>query len=343
MDHAFGQTDPFLVGIEEELLVVDPDTHLLTPRVDDLLGVLAAPAGRAGHEAYAAEIELRSSPCRTAGQAAEQLTQLRARASPVGLALMGAGLHPAGRWGEAPLVAECALHVHVSMPDPESAIRAYNGLRHHLPVLVALSANSPWWFGEDSGLASARHAHVLAYPRRGVPNPLRDYEHYLETLSSVMEAGELGDYTWVWWDVRPHPRLGTVEVREMDAQSRIVDVAGLGALVQALACHESQSEGGQPMPTEAIAESCFRAARDGIQATIFDGRALRPLPEVARSTMELARPYARDLGGEAALDGLGELLEGGGGAQRQRAAHRRGGMPALLEQLVAETMGPPGP
>jgi carboxylate-amine ligase len=176
-----------------------------------------------------------------------------------------------------------------------------------------------------------------------VPNPLRDFEQYRKTIAAVMQAGELGDYTWVWWDVRPHPRLGTVEVREMDAQSRVVDVAGLGALVQALACHESQAVGGEAVRTEAIAESCFRAARDGLEAAIFDGRAVRPVPEVARSTIELARPYARDLGSEAALDGLDDLLERGGGAQRQRAAHRRGGMPALLEQLVGETMGLTGP
>jgi carboxylate-amine ligase len=365
VEHAFGQGEAFLVGVEEELLIVDPRTHQLAAQADALLGALSAGADRAGHEAYAAEVELRSSPCRDAGEAAAQLAQLRAQAPRAGLALMGAGVHPTAAWGDAPLVGteryvqvgrmmrglirrtpECALHVHVAMPDPEAAIRAYNGLREHLPVLVALSANSPWWFGSDSGLASARHALVRSYPRRGVPNRMRDFEHYRETVAAVMAAGDLPDYTWVWWDVRLHPRLGTVEVREMDAQSRVSDVAGLAALVQGLACHAAQlpdggrrpSGDGGPLATEAIAESCFRACRDGLEASVFDGQRLRPMRDLADAAIELARPYARDLGGDAALDGLGDVLDHGGGAARQRAAHRRGGVEAMLQTLVQETL-----
>jgi carboxylate-amine ligase len=377
VEHAFGHGESFLVGVEEELLIVDRQTHRLAPAAAVLLESLSAPVGSAGYEAPAAEIELRSAPCAQAADAAEQLAQLRGRAPTADLTLMGAGVHPTARWGDVALVdieryaqvgetmrglirrtPECALHVHVSMPDPESAIRAYNGLREHLPVLIALGANSPWWFGADSGLASARYALVRSYPRRGVPNRLRDFEHYVETIDAVTAAGELPDYTWVWWDVRLQPKLGTVEVRELDAQSRVSDVAGIGALVQGLACHEAGSGAGArasrgagarassgargTLPTEAIAESCFRACRDGLDASIFAGGAVRPAREVARATIELARPYARDLGSEPALDGLRDVLERGGGAERQRAAYRRGGVEAMLEGLAQETMAPLG-
>ena len=207
-------------------------------------------------------------------------------------------------------------------------------------MLVALGANSPWWFGRDSGLASARHSLVRAYPRRGVPPAVHDYEEYSERIASVMAAGGLADYSFVWWDVRLHPRLGTVEVREIDAQSRLADVAALAGFVQALACWEAEREESGRTASEAIAEGCFRAARDGLDATVFDGQGQRPVRDIARRTLEAVRSSARDLGpgADGALEGVRDLLEHGGGADRQRAAERRGGVPRMLERLVAETM-----
>ena len=363
MEHAFGTSDPFLVGVEEELLIVDRDTHQLAANAQAVLAALDVPAERASHEAYAAEIELRSEPCRDPGQAAAQLGALRTMAAESGVGLMGAGVHPTGEWGDAPLVSaeryaevgrmmrglirrtpECALHVHVAMPDPDTAVRAYNGLREHLPLLVALSANSPWWFGRDSGLASARHSLVRSYPRRGVPPPVRDYEEYSERIASVVAAGGLKDYSFVWWDVRLHPRLGTLEVREMDAQSRLSDVAALAALVQALAVYEGGRQEGIRLSSEAIAEGCFRAARDGLDASVFDGERQRPVRDIAQRTLEAAHRGARDLGTgtEAALEDVGELVRNGGGADRQRAAERHGGVGRMLERLVTETMWRPG-
>src|SRR4029450_12145422 len=105
---------------------------------------------------------------------------------------------------------ESALHVHVGMPDPETAIRTYNGLRTHLPLLQGLSACPPWWFGADSGLASARFALVRSYPHRGVPPAFEDFEHYVRAVEAIASAGQHPDYTCVWWDVRPHPFSGPV-------------------------------------------------------------------------------------------------------------------------------------
>ena len=273
---------------------------------------------------------------------------------------MGAGLHPNAAPGEADVhqtrryafiedslqgvlrTPICGQHIHVGMPDADTAIRVFNGIRSHLPLLLALSANSPLWFGIDSGLASARFPFVRAYPRRGVPRAFRDLDDYADTIAAVSEAGDLADYTYVWWDVRLHPRLGTIELREIDAQSRIGDTAAIAALVQALARHEAE-QAREPDPPEAIAESSFRASRDGTDATLLHDGVLRPVREVAMRTLERVSPHVSEFGGEPALAGIDRLLDEGGGAGRQRAALQNGGMEALLEHLVNETAQPHAP
>ena len=355
MEHAFGTSEPFTLGIEEELLLVDPESRRLAPVASKVLAAMDAHERTASHEVYAASIELRSPPRLDAEDAAREVAGLRTAAREAGATLMGAGVHPAGELGDVPLVdteryrlvggsmrglirrtPECALHVHVGMPDADTAIRVFNGMRSHLPLLLALSANSPMWFGRDSGLASARFALVRSYPRRAVPRAFRDLDDYARTIAAVAAAGDLGDYTYVWWDVRLHPRLGTIELRELDAQSRIADAAAVAALVQALARYEAE-QASEPESAEAIAESSFRASRDGIGATLLDGGELRPVREVASRVLERVAPFARELGGEEALRGLERVLAEGGGAGRQRAALERGGIEAVLEQLVRET------
>jgi carboxylate-amine ligase len=358
MEHAFGTSEPFTVGIEEELLLVDPQTRRLAPVATEVLAAMDTNARSASHEIYAASIELRSLPRPDAGAAAREVAGLRAAASDAGATLIGAGLHPAGVLGDVPLVdqeryrlvgrsmrglvrrtPECALHVHVGMPDAETAIRVFNGIRSYLPVLVAMSANSPMWFGQDSGLASARFALVRSYPRRVVPRPFEDLDDYARTIAAVTQAGGLSDYTYVWWDVRLHPRLGTIELRELDAQSRIADAEAIAAFVQALARRLAEHRGAAE-PSEAIAESSFRASRDGIEATLLHDGELRPVRDIVRRTLEDVTPAARELGGERALGGIERLLGEGGGAGRQRAALGRGGIEEVLDQLVRETAAP---
>src|SRR5437899_983992 len=290
VDNAFGSQ--FTVGIEEELLLVDPETHLLTPTAAQVLAAMGAPEATASHEAYAAQIELRSPPVRDAAEAGDALRSARAAARAAGATLMGVGLHPADTDGDSELVdseryhrvarmmrglfartPEAALHVHVGMPDPQTAIRAFNGLRSHLPLLQALSANSPWWFGRDSGLASARYALVRTYPGRGVPAAFPDFDAYVQATEQTLAAGGIDEYTLLWWDVRPHPKLGTVELREMDVQTSVEDAAALGALVQGLALEAAEDRVRHAPPSDAIAMSTFRAARDGLDATILDGGA----------------------------------------------------------------------
>ena len=354
--HGFGGHAPFPVGLEEELLLLDPRTHELAHIGEEILARMDVPESSASPEAYSAEVELRSAPHRSAGEAADELRGLRARAREAGAVLLGMGLHPDARYGDVRLTEgeryrlleqnmrglvkrtpECAFHVHVGMPDAESAIRVHNGLREHMPLLQGLSANSPFWFGMDSGLQSSRYALTRPFPPRGVPRPLRDMDEWEEITSAAVAAGGYADYTSLTWDMRPHPRLGTVEVREMDAQSRIEDAAALGALVQGLAAAAAEREHHGSTSSEALNEAAFRAARDGVDAEVPRGGALVPLRQAAEAALDEARPRARELGSEAALEGVERILSEGCAATRRREAQERGGMAAQLSEAVAET------
>lgn len=356
-DHAFGRGPSFRLGIEEELLLVDPPSHGLVPDAKRVLAETAAPAELITHEAYAAEVELRTPPVRDAAEGVSALASVRAAARAAGATPMGCGVHPAAALGDAPLVdleryagcerdmrglmrrtPECALHVHVGMPDPEAAIRAHNGLRRHLPLLAGLAASSPFWFGSDSGLASARAALVRAYPGRGVPRAFHDYDEYEEAVARTLEAGGLEDRTLLWWDVRPHPRLGTVEVRELDTQASLADTAAIASLVHGLAIHEAEDGDGSTPPTEALAWSSFRAARDGVRAEVVHGGRVAPLPEAARDAVGTARARLREAGvDDTPLEGVERLLQAGGGDAWQRERHASDGMAALLAELVERT------
>jgi glutamate---cysteine ligase / carboxylate-amine ligase len=230
-----------------------------------------------------------------------------------------------------------ALHVHVGMPDPDTAIDACNRIRAHLPLLQALAAHSPFWFGHDSGLASARSTIFRGFPRSTIPQAFRGWDHYQEVVEWALATAEAPDYTYLWWDIRPSPKLGTIEVRAMDAQSRLESAVGIAALVHALAVACALGEEEDAPPTEGLMESSFRAARDGVDATIWWRGGMRPIREVGADALALARPYARDLGGEDALEEVERILREGGGADRMRAAHASGGMEEVLSRLASES------
>jgi carboxylate-amine ligase len=356
MDHAFGQQPSFTLGVEEEHLLVDPDSRALVPDAVRVLAALDLPEGAAGHEAFAAQVELRSPVSRDVEEALAALAAGRAALLAAGTAPLAAPLHPAAEPGDALLTdlpryarvkddmrgliqrtPESALHVHVGMPDADTAVRAFNGLRLHLPLLAGLASASPFWFGRDSGLASARWAMVMAYPGRGVPRAFAAWDDYCETVEAAVRAAGAEDYTHLWWDVRLHPRLGTVEVREMDVQASLRDTAGLAALVHCLA-RVAVEEAVAPLPAEALRWSAFRAARDGLDAELLapDG-SVRPLRELAERAVGAARAVAGELGADGALDEIERLLREGGGAARQRADYAAGGMDALLGDLLERT------
>lgn len=358
MTDNFGNGEPFTVGVEQELLLVDDETYELRPAAKQIASELSHFGDQVGLEAFASEIELRSKASANAAQAASQLGELRLAAQQAGATLLACGLHPTAQLGTAELLEhprysevektmrglirrtpEAALHVHVGMPDRETAIRVYNGLRADLPLLIALAANSPVWFGRDSGLASARYTVVRAYPRRGVPPFFNDFDHYLEVISDIVTAGELVDYTFVWWDIRPHPNLGTIEIRELDSQMSLSSIAAIAAFIQTRA-YELASTTEQLPPSEVIAESCFRASRDGLDATIMDSGSFISVRELIQKRCRQLEPIARELGNEDALRELEQILRTGNGAQFQRNLWDPTNPSLLLKPLIAATRAP---
>jgi carboxylate-amine ligase len=352
-EHHFGSGEPFRIGIEEELLLVDPESHALAHVADRVLSGVELPRERTDHEAFLCEVEVRSEPRSSAGDAVADLAEGRAAILGAGGTPMAVGVHPAAEFGDVRIVdaeryrrvegqmrglirrtPECALHVHVGMPTPDAAVAALMGLREALPLIGALGAGSPYWFGIDSGLASARSAIVRAYPGRGLPPPLRGWEEYQEALEGIAMGGGPKEYTMVWWDARLQPRLGTIELRELDVQSGLVEAAGIGALVHAIARRAAEEPPRDPAPAEALHWSSFRAVRDGLEAELlFRGR-LRPVREAARELLAELR------GSDDALDGVEKILREGGAPRLQRAVKEREGMPALLSALADWTAQP---
>ncbi|MCW2979741.1 MAG: putative glutamate--cysteine ligase 2 [Solirubrobacterales bacterium] len=354
-EHRFGASPSLTVGVEEELLLVDDRRGLVAAAervIDDLDPVARSSVST---EIFAAQIELKTGICGDAGAAATELSDLRTAVRATGVGLLGAGIHP-DDGGESQLIKKpryevvkedlasllstppSGLHVHVGMPDPETAVRVANAMRRRLPMLASLSANSPFRDGADSGLASARAAEVRAYPRFEMPREFRDYEEFLTVADQLIAAAGVDDYTYLWWDVRPHPKLGTVEVRGMDVQPTAAGNAAFGALIQALAAREVERPTVSDLQREALEESYYQATRYGLEARLMvDGGEALPAPEVARLALAEARPYAENLGGAGSLAEIERILVDGNGADRQRHAFERGGIPAVLDYLADAT------
>src|SRR5215213_2090231 len=253
----FRGSNHFSLGVEEELHMAAPTSLRPYGGTDAVLAHLAPDLGAVTGEVSDGVLELVTPICKDVSEAVETLGRLRAEVGPH-VALLGAGVHPLGRFGDVRLrsgaryeqIAEtmrgvmrqtphCGVHVHIGMPDGETAVRACNGMRAWIPLLQALSANSPFWYGRDSGLASARSVICNSFPRAGIPRVFTDYNDFALTVQQMRALGECSDYSYLWWDVRPHPSLGTLEIRALDAQSSLGDLAGLVALVHCLAVHEA--------------------------------------------------------------------------------------------------------
>jgi len=338
---------PYGVGIEEEVMLVDPQRRwALAQRIDDVLHELpGALADHVSAETHQAAIELTTDPHDSVGSAVSQLRALRVELvhalGGIGLAAAGSGTHPLALWSDMEVTSASryelirdtmrdltareptfALHVHIGVPDPERAIDLYNRLRVHLPLLLALSGNSPYWRGRDAGFASTRTILFQAFPRTGMPRRYGSYSEWVEAVDLQIRAGALPEPTFLWWDVRPQPRFGTVEIRIMDAQSRLWETATLVALVQSVALLELE-EGYVSeracASAEVLAENRFLAARDGVNASLIDPTAesLRPITEILFELLDAARPHAAALG---CLDELEEAraLVRVPGAARQR-------------------------
>jgi len=290
-DHRFGAGAPFTVGIEEEYMLLDSESFDLVPGAERMLEAErdGAYAEHIAPELFDSLVEFHTAVCTTVPDAGVELRRLRRHAALAArhqrLSLGSAGTHPFSLFerqhvmprdryhallhelqyaGRRELI--YGLHVHVGVHDPDRAIHVVNALRAHLCELVALSANSPFWRGASTGYASCRHMIFSAFPRSGPPPEFASFAEYAEVIEQLVDSGSLEDYTRTWWDVRPHPRFGTVEVRVMDAVTRVDDAIALAAYVQALVHHYAGAPAARCHPVLAE-ENKWRAARYGLDAT----------------------------------------------------------------------------
>jgi glutamate---cysteine ligase / carboxylate-amine ligase len=350
LDHAFGKGDPYTLGVEEEYMLLDGETFDLVQHVET---VLAAATGhelepRINAELMQSVVEIATPVCRTPADVDAQLRTIRGYVSDIargqGLRVGSAGTHPFSLFERQRITARdryrtlvdqlqyvarreliFGMHVHVGVDDPEKAIQVVNGLLAHLGELLALSASSPFWRGDATGLASSRQMVFAAFPRSGPPPRFKNYEDYAAVVGQLERTGCIADYTHIWWDIRLHPRLGTIEIRICDATTRLDDVVAITAYCQALVKHYSeQFERGARIPSYhriLTTENKWLAARYGLEAPLMDlatGRRNRvPVAQLIRRTLKLIEPHARELGADAELKGVAEILADGNGADRQ--------------------------
>lgn len=341
-EHRFGSSPPYTIGIEEEYMLLDPVNFDLVDRVEAFLEGAAGGecAGRVSCELFQSELEVQTPVCARIPEVDRELRRLREhvgrQAASFGVCFASAGTHPFALFERQHVTARAryrriieqmqyparrelvfGLHVHVGMPSSGAAMRALAGFRSHIPELVALSASSPFWRGEASGLSSTRQAVFSTFPRSGIPPSFEDYAEFDRVLADFESAGYVEDYTRLWWDVRPHPHFGTLEVRAMDAAPRVEDALALAAYVQALAkCLVEDGCGAEPHDA-LIHESKWQAVRHGLAARVFTQDGSCPVREAVARTLERIRPHADELGGGAYLAGIERIVADGNSAERQ--------------------------
>jgi carboxylate-amine ligase len=356
---AFDRHDAMTVGLEEELMLLDPATLDLAPHAPEALAAVAGDR-RFKLELPAAQFEALTPPRATVGEAAADLAGARrdlAAALRGRLALAVAGTHPfaAGRGELNPgaryeaIAAEYGeiarrqlvfgLHVHVAVPGAERALAVYNGLRSHLPDIAVLAANAPFYEGRDSGLASVRPKLSELLPRQGVPPALASWAEYAGALRWGAAAGRVPEPARWWWELRLHPLHGTVEVRVPDAQTAVAGAAAVGAFVHALvAWLAARHDAGEPLgpaPTWRIAENRWSACRHGLDAQLADLETgeLQPARERLAGLLDAVAPHASALGCAAELEAARALARANG-AMRQRAVAAEHGLDGLAERLA---------
>jgi carboxylate-amine ligase len=227
----------------------------------------------------------------------------------------------------------------VAVPDGDAAIRAINALAGHVPLLVALSTNSPFWRGSDTRLGSTRIKIFEMFPRSGLPPTFRSWEDFENHIETLVASGSIPDYSWCWWDARPHQKFGTVELRSPDVQTDASYTAALVALIQCLIVSAAAEE---TPPTNPLfnGENKWRAVRHGMDADFYDFTAGSSIQAraMARGLVEELRPVAQDLGCEHELVGVLEITELGTGAELQRAAlDRSGSLEGVVDYLIKGT------
>ena len=348
--HAFGQGDPWTVGIEEELWVVDPETLAPTSAPHTLFS-----GERRKPELFAAVVELNTSAAGDVRGAGAELRALRAEAKEAA-AGAGVALAAAGTWPSAAAEGHdvtpfggylefidyagpsarrqfCSgLHVHVAVESAEAAIARLEGLLPWLPTLLAVSANSPYLAGAETGLASTRAELLALLPRSGAPPVFSRYAEWERFAERLVDLGLADGYTRIWWDARPHPRFGTLEIRMPDQPTRVEVSLAFAALVQALV---ASAEPSGPADRGVYEQNRWAALRFGRHAELIhpDHDRLVSAPRLLEELVERLGPTAERLGGADLLGPLDDLAQ----ADEQLAIGRRDGIRSLCEHLISST------
>jgi glutamate---cysteine ligase / carboxylate-amine ligase len=371
LDHRFGSSAAFTLGVEEEYMLLDPQTWDLVQHIESVLARVTEDefAARVMPELMQSVIEITTPVCMSAAEVDVQLRRLRhyvaGLAEAEGCRFASAGTHPFSLFERQRITAKdryrklvdqmqyiarreliFGMHMHVAVDDPDKAIQVSNGLILHLPDFLALSASSPFWRGEPTGLASSRQMVFSAFPRSGVPPRFESYEAFAELVGQLERTGCIADYTHIWWDIRPHPRLGTVELRICDAITRVEDVVALTAyyqsLVKMLSEHVEATGTAPSFHRILTTENKWLAARHGLEAPVMDlvtGRRNRvPIAQLVRRTLRDVEPHARELGCERELEGVAEILARGNGAEQQlRVWNANRDIAEVVEDLATAT------
>jgi glutamate---cysteine ligase / carboxylate-amine ligase len=350
LDHRFGSGSPYTLGVEEEYQLLDPESFDLVQHIDTMLDAVTGHEleARINAELMQSVLEITTPVCRNAGDVMRWLATLRGYVTEIAherdTRVGSAGTHPFSLFERQRITAKdryhalidqmqyvarreliFGMHVHVAVDEPEKAIQVVNGLLPHLAPLLALSASSPFWRGEPTGLASSRQMVFSAFPRSGPPPRFRDYADYASVVGQLERTGCIADYTHIWWDIRLHPRLGTVEIRICDAVTRVEDAVAIAAYCQAVVKHLcEQHDAGEEIPSYhriLTSENKWLAARYGLEAPVMDlatgSRNRIPVARLIRRTLDELRPHAVELGSERELEGITEILARGSSADRQ--------------------------
>ncbi len=345
-------------------MLVREDTLLLEPAAAAVIEAAAQRelTGQIKQELFASVVELTTGICDGAPEAGERLRALRETAAELagerGLLLLATGSHPISRPEEQEIADEPryqafveyagvsarrqgvnGLHVHVGMPDEQTCFRALEGALQWLPAVLALSANSPYFAGEETGLASNRAEILAQLPRSGAPPAFRSAAEWDEFVTRLVAVNLIPDYTMLWWDIRPHPRFGTLEVRMPDQPTRVERSAGFAALLQALCVTAAQAEppAYDPPARAVYQQNRWAALRRGLDAELIHPQEDRLVSarELVRELVELVAPVAAGLGSAELLAGL-ELDRTEG--EDQLATGRRAGLEAVVAELAARTV-----
>ncbi len=364
------------VGVEVEAWLVDSRSGELAQAAELLLGEVRPPGEDAHpklkHELFLSTVEAITGICTTVPEAGDDLrgtfAELKEAADHIGVALMASGTHPFARWQDQRVspneryldfvsrlgwpvrrLAICGIHVHVGVSSGEAAVAITRALSEQLPLLLALSASSPYWSGDDTTLASTRTKVFETLPTAGLPPLLHDWEDFEGFMHGLLRAGVIDSIREVWWDVRPHPDFGTVEFRMCDAVPTLRETLAIAALAQCLVVRFERmlaSGAALPQPRDWVsAENKWLACRHGVAANLLVGDQgdRRSAVDLIADAVEELAPVADELGCRRELDSALTLARAGTSADRQREVVASGGSTRdVVESLTAEFCGAEG-